>query len=46
MVVSEERLQTLLAALDAAAEAVDPGDACTKLQTVEFIPIKSLVAMA
>jgi len=34
MVVFEERLQMLLATLDAAAEAIDPVDACTKLQKV------------
>jgi hypothetical protein len=34
MVVFEERLQTLLATLDAAAEAIDPVDASTKLHKV------------
>jgi hypothetical protein len=48
MAVFEEWLKTLLAALDAAAEAIDPVDACTKLQKVfgdDFpVPLKEATA--
>jgi hypothetical protein len=48
MAVFEERLQTLLATLDAAAAAIDPVDACTKLREVfgDDFPVPTKAATA